>query len=557
MNTFLTRILAFAAEKLNPPTARQHRLALMYEPANLANSATAATVNGAIRAAEMGDTRALFSLYRDLVCGGSHVQAEFSKRKLAVLSQPHNILPIDAENPDDLAAAAAVKAMIEQCDNWTDGLTYLLDSALWPVSVVEKLYAPAGPSIGGGVVGDPPLRFRLRRLEPVNHTLLCFRQPSGAGPAIPAGGAVEAAWEPDLRFYATDAAGALNYSWEASLAADRARHLVHRGHLLVGIRDNWGGPMRSVLYWWFLSGLIREWWARTSERYGAPFPVGHTDASNQAAIDLLKDAFAAATKIGGLVVDHETQIELMESAITGAADNYERFHAVCNREISKVIVGQTLSGEAAPTGLGSGTSKLQGDVREDIRMFDQLKLGETLRTQLFAPFLDINGLSGRAPKIVWGGLSDTDAQLFGDLLEKLSRAGWEPTDDAIPVVQERVGFAVQRKAAPLAPAPGARPMDPEEAEGFSVRAYAAQALLADNLGVPAGWLNPLRDWFDSLTRLAADRRLTDTDMLRMAEAAARRLPELFGRMDIRGLARTLEAGMGQAVVDGVRERERP
>ena len=41
------------------------------------------------------------------------------------------------------AAADAIKLMIDQCENWTDGMTYMLDSALWPVSVVEKIYAPA------------------------------------------------------------------------------------------------------------------------------------------------------------------------------------------------------------------------------------------------------------------------------------------------------------------------------------------------------------------------------------------------------------------------------
>jgi hypothetical protein len=576
----IKRLISLAAAKVGLPTERIHYLKLGSEPLNLSSSATAATVQSAVRAAEGGDVRNLFALYRDLVVSGSHVQAEFSKRKLAVLAQPHNIQPENAADPDDILAADACRQMISKCENWTDAMTFLLDSALWPVSVVEKIYAPADTRIDEKA--GSRLRFRLLRLDPVNHTLLCFRQPYAASKTETKGDPTiegQPPWERDLRFYATDSDGTLNYSWETSLPADPERHVIHRGHLLVGIRDNWGGPMRGVLYWWFLGGLIREWWARTSERYGSPFPVGHTDASNKAAVELLQNAFSLATKIGGLVVDHETQIELVEAAIAGAADNYERFHNTCNREISKVIVGQTLSGEAQSTGLGSGTSKLQSDVREDIRMFDQLKLGETLRNQVFTPFLRINGLRGSVPKIVWGGLSDADAGIFAKLLVDLGSAGFEPTDESISVVNERIGFSVQRKAAPAPIAPPgvaiprkpvgleapddyedpANPDNPEaDPVGLTarVRAFAAQAALADNLGVPARWLNPLQDWFSSLTRLAADRTVSEADVMRMAEAAIARLPELFGKMDIVDLARTLEAGMGNATIEGVRERLR-
>lgn len=174
-------------------------------------------------------------------------------------------------------------------------------------------------------------------------------------------------------------------------------------------------------------------------------------------VTLLEQAFALSTKIGGLVVDHNTQVELKEIAATGMADAYERFINVCNREISKLVVGQDLSAAAAPTGLGSGVAALQSGVREDIRMFDQAKLAETVSRQLFAQFLQINGLPGSPPKPVWGGLSDADAKTLADLLVSLSQAGFEPTDESIPTLNDRFGFAVQRKAPPPAPTFGGIP----------------------------------------------------------------------------------------------------
>ncbi len=663
-------------------TAPKAKVGMRYETPNVSANATVVTVQNAIRAAEAGDTRTLFALYRDLTIGGTHIQAEFNKRKLAVLAQPHAILPADKTKPDDVTAALAVTTMIADADNWNDGLTHLLDSTLWPVTAAEKLFRAR--NLPTDMPTTVPLRFTLRKLEPVNPTLLCFQQPyakrrgsmaEGRGQdaqALDAGLSTLDPWESDLRFFTTDAEGCIVYGFDKTYPVDPLRHIIHRGHLLAGIRDNWGGPMRSIVFWWLLSVLGRDWFARAMERFGVPFPVGRTNAKDKEAVDFLSEAFALSSKIGGLVVDSDTQIELKEVAISGLADAHEKFLGVCNREISKVIVGQTLSAEAQPTGLGSGTSALQGEVRNDIRMFDCIKLGETLQKQLFAPFLQINGLRGAAPKIVWGGLSDEDAQGFAALLNVLSQAGFEPTDEAIPTMNERLGFPIQRKVAATPPSPfggfggfgggfggaGAPARLSAEGDGrwvtisgspvfiadgeslddalqkkfgtpaksrkkVTIQQTAAalqkkgiklgpsetkpggdgkwktryqiehsngkketasieslqhlagfatevpdglvilsnQDLIAENLGVPAAWLNPLRDFLTQLEAKAADATLSDQDLMDFLDAAIARVPELFQSMNIDELSQVLEAGMGNAVIDsarrGLRAQVRP
>ena len=439
--TLLDKII----ERLIPVRAKT-RLRLRDEPANQLTSATVTSIQSALRAAEYGDTRNLFTLYRDILAGGSHVQAELSKRKLALLAQPASVQPAIKDDAPSEQAAQAVEQMIASCGNWLDGLTYLLDSCLWPVAIVEKIFAPADEPYGEGL----RLRYKLDRLEPVNHTLLCFREriPSARTSVAPTATPAPEPWESGIRLYKTDeATGSLSYVDTEAYHLDPMRHVVHRGHLLVGQRDCFGGPMRSLLFWWYLSAMLRDWWARATERFGAPFPVGHTDTASTEAVTLLQNAFSESLRIGGLVVDHETQVELIQAAMTGAADNFERFHIACRHEISELILGQTMSSEAQASGLGSGNAKLHSDVREDFRMFDQIKLAETLRTQVFAPFLRINGIAAPAPKIVWGGLSDEDAATFTKMLLDLSNAGFEPTDEAVPVLQERVGIELQRKEA--------------------------------------------------------------------------------------------------------------
>ena len=52
------------------------------------------------------------------------------------------------------------------------------------------------------------------------------------------------------------------------------------------------------------------------------------------------------------------------------ADAFEKFHTVCNREKSKLVLGQILSSDAESAGLGSGVAKGDQAVRDDIRQFD-------------------------------------------------------------------------------------------------------------------------------------------------------------------------------------------
>ena len=47
--------------------------------------------------------------------------------------------------------------------------------------------------------------------------------------------------------------------------------------LLTSVPDNWGGPMRSIIFWWLLGHMGRDWWARYLDKYGSPFVVGKYD----------------------------------------------------------------------------------------------------------------------------------------------------------------------------------------------------------------------------------------------------------------------------------------
>jgi phage gp29-like protein len=430
-----------------------------FEPSNISQNATVREIQDAIREAENGETQNLFRFYRDVLLGDDHIQSEINTRKLAMLSQPLAIMPKDKNNPDDVKLAAAVNAAKDDCENWNEGMISLMDSNCgWPVSIVERLYKPAVNSRSD----VPKLNYTWKKFVPVNPQLLCYRWAYlMGGVGLGTASAVQIAqagtptqnaytidlekWEAYLKLWPIDESGRIIYDTSRSEYLDPARHIVHRGHLLQTMRDNWGGPMRARLMWWLFRQLGRQWFARGMERVGTPWPVGYTDATDPAAVALLQEAFKLQYQIGGLIVDESSRIELKEAMVQGMAQGYETFYNMCNDALSKSITGMDRA--AKSKGLNAGEDNMQQTVREDYRVFDQMSLAETLIRQLVIPFRDLNGLKGMV-KLVWGGLSDADGKTFADLLFTMNQAGFTPTDDSIPVMNDRTGLSWQRVAAP-------------------------------------------------------------------------------------------------------------
>jgi phage gp29-like protein len=400
------------------PTQRRTIYDHRTSPNSLAATLDVDRVHQIFDNAQAGSTTDLFALYRDIVIADSHIQGEFAKRKLAVLGDPLLVQPFDKKNPDDVAAAEAVKNMVVDTPSWLDSCIHLMDSSLWPVAIAEKIYE-----------SNPTDGYRLKEIVPVPDQLLDYSTGK-------------------LRIWETDARG---NKLGSSFEPEEGRYIIHRGNLL-SMPDNWGGPMRSLVFWWLLSAMDRDWWVRFLDRYGSPFLVGKYDAQDTLSRSILERAFSYAVKIGGLVVTNETSVEIANAASGQNADSYEKFFALCQREKSKLIVGQTTSAEAQSTGLGSGIAKAQQQVRSDFRQFDAMKLANTLRSQLFAQFLSINGMKGRPPIPVWSSDTSEAAQLTGALLSSLAQSGLQVSDNALPVLSERLGLEIVRAPAPAAPA---------------------------------------------------------------------------------------------------------
>ncbi len=450
--------------------------------ANLSNQLDIVKVQAAIRAAERGDTTLLFTYYRDLFISTGMVSTELQKRKLAVLSEPFTILPVDKNNTNDLAAVEAIKDMIENCPTWNESLVHLMNAIVYPIAVSEKIFRPV-EAYEENPLG---LRYYLKGMYPVDYTLVNYRLPYlPQGPLTAVSNNMGLfdnnvdirqpwffnntnrpedtiynvdSWEPDLRFWHVLANGLIDYSWSNIYAPDPNRHFVYRSNLLNGIaRDNFGGNGRALLFWSIMAQAGREIFLRLLNRYGIPFMVAKVDTSQVDVVEEVSKAFDTATILNGLILNKDAILELQAINLEGAAKGNEMFCQFCFDQISLLISGITLGSHAKATGLGSGVAALQSQVRNDILSYDRLALGTALKTQLFSQFLKINGIKGRSPTISWGGgISELERKDLSISLTNLKSAGLEPSDDALTLLSEKYGFQIQRSAqsSPIIPNEG-------------------------------------------------------------------------------------------------------
>lgn len=372
------------------------------------------TVHAILDGTDTGSTNEYFALCDLMLISDSHLQAEIAKRKLAMVGDQMVIAAVDKKRSDDVTAAVAIQEMVDGLPSFLEACASLLDGSLWPIAIVEKVFRRA--------TENPKLSYEVDRLIRVPPRL--FDYSTGF-----------------LRIWDTDPETGNVLSMSSD--PDPKRYVTHRGHLLT-TPDYRGGPMRSLVFWSLFSNFDRDWWARFLDRYGSPFMVGKYDQADDDSRIILENAFSLASKIGGIVISRQTEVELKEALSKSGGEGFELFFKVCQREKSKLIVGQT-SSDDEQKGLGSGgVAKEKNNVRGDIRQFDSLWLGNTLRYQLFDPFLKINGLRGRA-KISWGAQESDDIVSVTQAVANLSNADIEITDDGLATLGTNVGLPLQRK----------------------------------------------------------------------------------------------------------------
>lgn len=162
--------------------------------------------------------------------------------------------------------------------------------------------------------------------------------------------------------------------------------------------DNpYGEALLSRCYWPYyfkINGL--QFWARAGEKHGVPWIIleGVEKERQQEAAEALHKAVLDA------VVSLPDGARLRVEGLKGVSpDIHERLIRVCNAEISKILVGQTLSTEI--DGQGSrAAAQTHAGLRDEIVEGDRKRVARVME-RLFGWILEVNGIRAAVPGWAW------------------------------------------------------------------------------------------------------------------------------------------------------------
>lgn len=226
-------------------------------------------------------------------------------------------------------------------------------------------------------------------------------------------------------------------------------------HLISGFNDEnpYGDGLTSkCAFWVWLKKNQAKFWAIFNERFG--MPVVKIEVPRNATPEELSKARAIiqdlATRAGVLVPENFGG-EFMEAMRNGDV-TYGNFIELCNKEISKVVLGATLISEEGKRGQGSyALSTTHSNVMETYTLFDSVIVANAINEQLIRRLVDFNYVTDVYPRFKWAGVSVSSLISVSQSLAQLAQNG--VTDIPLRWVHEQTGIPIARDGEPVLAVP--------------------------------------------------------------------------------------------------------
>lgn len=185
--------------------------------------------------------------------------------------------------------------------------------------------------------------------------------------------------------------------------------IVHAAKVKSGLPIR-GGIARAAAWSFLFKAFTVKDWAIFCEAYGQPLRLGKYDAgASDADKDVLLQAVSNIGTDYAAIVPQAMAIEFITAEISGSHELYEKRADWLDRQVSKVVLGQTATTDAIAGGYAVG--KTHDGVREDIERADARQLAATLNRDLVVPAVSLNhGPRKKYPRISIGRPEEVDVE---------------------------------------------------------------------------------------------------------------------------------------------------
>jgi len=367
-----------------PPTLGSVRSVISGHPAN---GLTPNRLAAILQNAAAGDHQAYFELAEDMEERDLHYSAVLSTRKRQVAQLP---ITIDAASDD--------KEHVKHADfirSWIDkgilrsALIDILDAIGKGFSVTEIIWSAENDTwVPKKLIGRPQQWFNTMAED--GETLV-------------------------LREHGQE------------LALPSAQFIIHRHSSKSGLTVR-GGLARVAAWAWMYKSYTLKDWAIFVQNFGMPIRIGkYGNNAKPEEIDILWKAVKNIAGDMAAIIPENMLVEFIDLSAKGTVvDLYERRCDWFDRQISKLVLGQTTTTDAVSG--GHAVAKEHRLVQEDIERSDAAILSATINQQLIPNIIAFNfGEQQHYPKINIGRPDEVPLDQIIMALEKTSitvEASW-------------------------------------------------------------------------------------------------------------------------------------
>lgn len=147
---------------------------------------------------------------------------------------------------------------------------------------------------------------------------------------------------------------------------------------------------RAFWYYWFKKNNIR-FWMYYNDRYGSPTAVAHCSAGvPEDERTRLLEVLESLQSDTGIVLPENVTLEFIESRNGAAAATYRDFADWCNDEVSKIVLGQTLTTTEGRRSGSLALGRIHDQVRSEYVESDAHDLMEVINGQLIPWIVQYN-----------------------------------------------------------------------------------------------------------------------------------------------------------------------
>ncbi|HEY0155464.1 MAG TPA: DUF935 domain-containing protein [Longimicrobium sp.] len=168
------------------------------------------------------------------------------------------------------------------------------------------------------------------------------------------------------------------------------KYIVHTPSAKAGLPIR-GGLARAAAWAYLFKNFSLKDWVAFADVYGQPYRVGkyHPSATADDRAKLLR-AVSSIGSDAAAIIPEGMVIEFVNALQSASGDLYEGLCNYLDAQVTKVILGQTLTSDVGSGGGSRALGEVHNDVRADIQQSDAEQAQDTLNDQLIRPYVDLN-----------------------------------------------------------------------------------------------------------------------------------------------------------------------